>query len=257
MQPLNTTPEVMVEQAARNLERDLPVFVEQEAHNGKVCIVGGGPSLKDTLPYLRFLQGRGAVVLTLNGTHDWLIDRGVPPHFHVMLDARLENADFVRKPRAGTGYLIAAQCHPEVFDALSGHEVITWVADVPGMREVADEVEKPVTLIGGGSTVGLKSMALMYLWGFRSFALFGMDSCYREAEHHAYHQPLNDLETRLETTFNGKRFNCSPWMLAQAEDFAHDAEQLIQKGCSIKAYGEGLIQTVLTDINQRRLHAAN
>lgn len=253
-QPLNTPAEVMVAQAAANLRRDLPMFIEQEEHKHRVCIVGGAPSLKDTLPALRFAIERGAVVLALNGTHDFLISRGIMPDLHVMVDARPENIEFVRKPQKQTTYMMAAQCHPSIFDALAEQQMIMWVADVTGMRELVEGVEKPVGLIGGGSTVGLKAMMLMYLWGFRAISLFGMDSCYRKDDHHAYTQTLNDNEHRLETIVNGKRFSCSQWMIAQAEDFDHDARNLIAHGVSLKAYGSGLIQTLLEKIN---MEAAN
>lgn len=254
-QPLNTPAEVMVAQATENLLRDLPVFIEQEAHKAKVCIVGGGPSLADTLPALRFQKDRGALVMALNGTHDWLIERGIVPDMHVMLDARKENVEFVSKPNKAVTYLIAAQCHPRVFDALSASDVLVWVADVPGMRELADRVHKPLGLVGGGSTVGLKAMALAYLWGFRSIALFGMDSCYRSDAHHAYPQALNDGESRVDVLYGGKRFSCATWMHAQAEEFEHDLQQLLELGCAVKTFGTGLIQTINDEI-QRRNHAA-
>lgn len=256
-QPLNTPAEVMVAQAEQNLARDLPLFIGQEAHKAKLCIVGGAPSLKDTLPSLQFLKGRGALVLALNNTHDWLTDHGIVPDLHAMLDARRENVEFVRKPSKDTIYLIAAQCHPDVFDALKDHEVITWVADVPGMRQLAESIkDKPIGLVGGGSTVGLKAMMLAYLWGFRSLALFGFDSCYNGLSHHAYPQSLNDAESVVHVLRSGKRFACAPWMVAQAEDFDHDAKQLIERGCSIKTYGEGLIPTLLSEIQKGLQHAA-
>ena len=247
----------MVAQAKANLARGLPLFIGQEAHKAKLCIVGGAPSLKDTLPSLQFLRGRGALVLALNNTHDWLAERGIVPDLHVMLDARRENAEFVRRPNKGTTYLIAAQCHPDVFDALAGHEVITWVADVPGMRALAESIkDKPLGLVGGGSTVGLKAMALAYLWGFRWLGLFGFDSCYSGLSHHAYPQSLNDMESVVHVLRGGKRFACAPWMHAQAEDFHHDAQALLERGCSIKTYGEGLIPTLLSELQKGRRHAA-
>lgn len=244
----------MVAQAEINLARKLPVFVEVERNNGSVCIVGGAPSLADTLPELQKLKQRGTIVVSLNNTHDWLIERGIQPDFHVMLDARADNARFVAAPSKHTTYLIAAQCHPVVFDVLKWHDVIVWVADVPGMRSLADKVNAPITLIGGGSTVGLKAMMLMYLWGFRYIHLFGMDSCYRGVSHHVYEQSLNDGESIVEAQVNGRRFSGAPWMIAQAEDFQGDAQRLMDRGCRIKAHGDGLIQTLFNKMKES--HAA-
>lgn len=255
-QPLNTPAETMVAQARENLQRDLPIFVQQPAHAGKLCIVGGGPSLADSLPKLHREKARGALIMALNNTHDYLIDRGIVPHFHAMLDARPENVAFVSKPRRGVTYLMAAQCHPSVFDALAGQEVIAWVADVPGMVELADEVKKPITLIGGGSTVGSKAMMLAFLWGFRQIGLFGFDGCYRGEAHHAYKQPLNDAETRLEAQFVGKTFTCAPWMVQQAHDFHYFAQLLINAGVRLKAYGDGLLPAILDDLQKGVIHAA-
>lgn len=255
-QPLNTSPDVMVAQAEANLARDLPVFIEQEEHDLRVCIVGGAPSLTETLPALRFHKDRGALVMALNNTHDWLIERGLVPDMHVMLDAREKNAEFVRKPNKRVCYLIAAQCHTAVFDALSGHDLNIWVADVPGMRELAERTPKPIGLVGGGSTVGLKAMALAYLWGFRSMSLFGMDSCYRHGAHHAYPQSLNDAESRIDVLFNGRRFTCAPWMHAQAQDFEHDARGMLARGVTLKAYGSGLIQSMLAELQKEKRNAA-
>ncbi len=257
MQPLNVSVDRMLSQASRNLRRDLPMFIEQEEHGSLLCIVGGAPSLKDSLPILRSRIDRGALVASLNGTHDWLIERGIVPNLHVMLDARQQNVEFVRKPHKDVTYMIAAQCHPDIFDALEGHDIVMWVADLPGMRELVEPVEKPVGLVGGGSTVGMKTMMLAYLWGFRAISLFGIDGCYRGGQHHAYAQPLNDGEQVVDTIVQGKRFSCSPWMLQQADDFDADARNLIKHGVTLKAYGSGLIQTLLDSIVKETAHASS
>ena len=59
-------------------------------------------------------------------------------------------------------------------------------------RGIARFTDKPVHLIGGGTTVGLLAMSLAFLRGFRKIHLYGFDSCYRGDEHHAYAQNLND-----------------------------------------------------------------
>lgn len=240
--PLNTPPEVMCAQAEDALARGLPLFVGLEANAGTAMVVGGGPSLADTLQTLRFHRERGGHIFSLNNTHDWLIEHGIFPQFHVMLDARQENAGFVRNPHEGVTYLIAAQCHPDVFNALAGQDVVVWLAEVEGMTEVAQRhKDKPITLVGGGSTVGLKAMALAYLWGYRRIRCFGFDSSYRGNRNHAFPQPLNDGEETIDVLHAGKRFRCARWMARQAEDFQHQAPDLASKGVAIHVHGDGLI----------------
>ncbi len=240
---LNTPTKTMFEQACVNLERDLPMFLECPKNDNTALIVGGGPSLAPTLPELHFHKKRGGIIFALNATHDYLIERGIVPDFHVMLDARAENAQFVANPHKGVTYLIAAQCHPDVFDAIQGYDVITWVSC---MDEHEQELfgrfkHKPVMTIGGGATVGLKTMNLAYLSGFRKHHYFGFDSSYDNGKNHAYPQPLNDKESRMEVLAAGKTFTCAPWMAKQAVEFQKQMRQLTGLGVEINVHGYGLI----------------
>ena len=242
---LNTPPEIIRSQVEANLARDLPLFVGQLANKGCALIVGGGPSLNDRLPGLRFHHRRKGIIFALNGAHDWLIERGIVPDFHVLLDARQENTRFVQKPHRAVTYLIASQCHPEVFDALKGQNVIQWNACLSNPdhdREVAETFKhKPVMMVGGGSTVGLKTINLTYLWGFRKIHLYGFDSSYKDGKNHAYRQDINDAESPTEITVSGKTFTCAPWMTRQAEEFQRQYAQLQGLGVSIHVHGDGLI----------------
>ena len=231
----------MVEQARENLKRHLHMFMGRAARRDKAIFVGGGPSLKDDLHVIRFRYERGGLIWAMNGTHDWLIERGLYPDVHVLLDARPETAEFVRRPDSRCIYLVAAQCHPDVFDALSKHRVMMWVADAPGMRELADETAKPIVLVGGGSTVGLKALMLAHLWGYRDMRLFGYDSSYAGDAHHAYPQPLNDGEQVHEISYCGRHFMAARWMVAQAEDFMGDAQLLMRSGTRLTVHGDGLL----------------
>lgn len=242
---LNTPMETMIGQAEQNLHRDLPLMAELEEHAGTALIVGGGPSLAENIGKLRFHKDRGGVIFALNATHDWLIERGIIPDFHVLLDARKDNAAFVRKPHKDVTYLIASQCHPDVFEALEGYSVVMWTACFESFEQ---EMEfgrkfpgKPIMMVGGGATVGMKAMYIAYLWGFRKLHMFGMDSSYRGDENHAYRQTLNDKESRMTIHAAGRDFVCAPWMAKQAMEFQGQYRQLAGLGCRIKTHGDGLI----------------
>lgn len=246
---LNTPMETMIRQAEENLSRDLPMFMECPANLNEALIVGGGPSLQHNLPNLRMRRDRGGIIFALNGTHDWLIDRGIVPDFHVMLDARQENVQFVRRPHKDVTYLIAAQCHPDVFNALKGYKVIVWLGCFDTREQENDLAKKfpnkPIMLVGGGATVGLKTMNLAYLAGFRKLHFYGFDSCYSGESNHAYPQPLNDKESRIEVIAAGKKFTCAPWMAKQAMEFQSQMRQLLDAGCQIYVHGNGLIPWIV------------
>jgi hypothetical protein len=109
--------------------------------------------------------------------------------------------------------------------------------------EIGDNARGP-TMVAGGSTVGLNAMALAYILGHRQFMLFGFDSCYKDTDHHAYPQSLNDGELILEVKASGETFRCAPWMVQQSEQFLSLVNQLTALGCEITVYGTGLIPTI-------------
>lgn len=239
---LNNDLSAMVAQFQGNLRRYLPRFEEEKAHDREMLLVGGGPSLAETIGDLRARWRGGGVVYALNGTHDHLIAHGIIPKYHVILDSRMENVEFVRHPRDDVTYLINAFCHPAVFDALAGKRVVMWLSDADEIRPLVSRYDKP--LVGGGATVAMKSLFLGFLSGFRRFHLYGMDSCYRGDRNHAYPQPMNDGEPVREIMAAGRKFICAPWMAKQAQEFQWEARMLFSLGCEITVHGDGLISWI-------------
>jgi hypothetical protein len=214
-----------------------------DPHAGEAILVGGGPSLVEELPFLRKRHDRGGHIYAMNGAYAWLEERGIRPEFHVLLDARPENIQFLR-PHKKTTYLVASQCHPSVFDALEGYDVVQWVGYHPDAESLCDKVHKPLTIVGGGNTVGLKAMCIVALWGYRKLHLYGFDSCYR-GTHHAYPQALNDDEATLEIICADRKFLCGRWMAKQASDFQAFLPLLLEMGCNITVHGDGLISWII------------
>lgn len=243
-QSLNTPPETMLENAKANWQRGLPRFAETEAHDRRMILVAGGPSLEDSLLHLRFAKGD---VFALNGAHDYLIERNLVPDYMVMLDARPDNAVFVSNPHKSVKYMISAVCDAAVFDALDGHDVEIWANEMGGM---ADTLPDATVLVGGGATVGMKSMYLGYLMGYRKFEFYGFDSSYRGDDNHAWKQPLNDGEDRVSVFTGGKEFICAPWMAKQGQEFLDQARTLLGLGCEINVIGEGLIPAIAAQLSE-------
>lgn len=249
MQQLNTPIETMLANADANLSRKLPMFLPH-GEGDELCIVGGGPSLPSVLPSLRMRFQRGAKLWALNGAHDWLLDHHFIPDAMVVLDARPETAQFVYRASRRPVYYIAAQCDPVVFDALDGRKVAMWVGYAPGIEAIAAKHDdKPIVIVGGGNTVGLKALAMAVICKYRSVHLYGFDSCYSVA-HHAYPQALNDGEQTMEVDCYGRKFICSGWMVRQAEDFQTDYINAVNAGIKVHVHGDGLIPHLAKHIKE-------
>jgi uncharacterized Rossmann fold enzyme len=200
---------------------------------GKSClIIGGAPSMRNCIPDIRW-HARQAKTRLISVNNAWrtLVENGITPDVHVMLDARPENAEFVRGAPKRMRFVIASQCHPDVFDVLEaqGNEVAIWHSahnDNTRLLQILEPWwndgprQKPTMLVPGGSTVGLRCLWLATYSGFRKIHMYGVDSSYAaDGSHHAYAQTLNDGETVIEVVRGDKRYRCAGWMVRQASEF--------------------------------------
>ena len=236
----NTEPDVLLGNVQRSVKRSLLWFDFDESRQGSVCLVGGGPSLVDTIDQLKARHQNGAKVWAMNGSYDHLQSQGIIPDVMVMLDARPENVRFVQNPQQSTTFYITSQCNDAVFDALEGYKVVLVHANTPGVYELLEhEKARPVHLMGGFTTVGILSLILAKLQGFQRIFMFGMDSSYRNGEHHVYKQESNDAERVIDAMINDVTYKCAPWMAQQVTDF-----QNVVAGfgdVTIEVCGDGLL----------------
>ena len=242
----NTLPSVMLGNVELSCKRQLSWFdFNEQSNEESICIVGGAPSLEDSFPQLKARHQNGAQVWAMNGTYDWLVERGIVPDGHVMLDARPENVRFVQHPRKETQYYIASQCDPCVFDALEGHRVDLVHVNTEGVYEYLEsEKSRPVHLLGGFTTAGMLALVLAKLKGYRHIYLFGMDSSYAEDKHHAYKQESNDGENVITATIHEKKYKAAPWMCQQVRDFQDLARKFAQEDVVIEVCGPGLLHAM-------------
>lgn len=220
-------------------KRDLPWFhFNWRSRDGQAVIVGGGPSLKSHLDELQWRKEQGHTIFATNGTHDYLIANGIVPTYAVLLDAREETARFVAHPHTGVKYLIASQCHPTAFENLRGFDVTVFHNATPGAEKVLTGFEKPTHLLGGGTTVAMKTMIIAELMGYKVIHLYGVDSCYQDGEHHAYPQALNDGERVVDVLYEDRLFRCAGWMAQQGQDFIEFCEVFLG---TVTVAGDGLL----------------
>jgi hypothetical protein len=220
------------------------------AHGRRLIICAGGPSLADNLPAIQLERTRaGADLWALNGAHDYLIDRGITPSAMVMLDSRLACVDaFLRYPISSCEYLIATQCDPFAFQRLNHYRLKRWTGWYWG---VEDDL-----VIGGGATVGMKSIMLAAAMGYRSFSLYGYDSSYRGDADHAYPQPMNANDLRVDIVLYGRKFVAARWMAKQVVEFIQMAHDLTASfGCEFRINGDGLLPFAASIASRERMAA--
>lgn len=252
----NVERDKVLDNVRANLSRDLPWQLPAKEHERPMLLVGGGPSLSQHLEGIRLRQRRGGDVWALNNTHDYLISRRIIPNFFAMLDARPENVEFVKSPHDRVTYYLASRCHPSVFEALSGQNVVMWHSLLLDGQTVDPELEnllgqdRPWCLIGGGGTIGMRAMVLGYQLGYRTFHLYGYDSCFQDQRHHAYSQRLNDQDKAVAVRVRDREFICAPWMAVQGEAFKAQAVKLLSDGCRIVCHGDGLIPYILNCLQE-------
>lgn len=226
-----------IESSAKRGLRELEACVDQMP---PAVIVGGGPSLNSTLESIRHMKACGATIFALNNAARFLYENGITADLQIILDAREANAEFLDRRWAGE-VLLCSQCHPALFDRAAeiGLPVRIWHPVMEGIEKYIPH-ENPL-LVGGGITVGLSGMCVVYTLGHRELHLFGCDSCHSEKLHHAYEQILNDQDELTEVAVEGRVFRCSVAMAAQAQHFQPVAEMLANLDCEITVHGDGLI----------------
>ena len=251
----NTSMHLLRQQIYRAYAIGKPWVPMMEIEQGAPAVlVGGGPSIKACLPVIRLMAANGATVFGLNNSARWLKQRDIHPHYQVILDARPEMADMILDD--GECVLLASsQSNPPVQDRAD----YLWNAHFDGINQFLPENDSGASALTvcGGSSVGLMAISLAYIMGYRKFHIFGYDSCYSGNKHHAYKQTLNDGEKVIDVLFEGKIFKCAPWHAIQAREFQNLAASLIDLGCEISVYGNGLLQLMAKAMMAERLDAEN
>lgn len=249
----NTSMDLLKQQIHRAYSLGKPWVPRMEIEQAApAMIVGGGPSINGTIPVISLMAANGATIFALNGAAHWLKQHDIQPHYQVILDARPEMADMVLDD--GECVLLAAsQCNPPVQDKAD----YLWNAHFDGIDKFLPENDSGASAltITGGSTVGLMAMSLAYIMGYKKFHLFGYDSCYSRDMHHAYEQKINDNDKTIDVVWGGHHFKCSPWHAMQAREFLGLSPNMVECGCEISVYGNGLLPAMVAAMAEERTDA--
>jgi uncharacterized Rossmann fold enzyme len=213
---------------------------------GPIALVGGGPSLKDTIGELRSFGGD---VMACGTAHDWLVRNGVTPRYAIVGDHHPIIGMYLETVSPLTTYFVATQCDTSVFDLLRGQRVFMWHCMHPGQDEAFGAALDGMT-VDGGCTIGLRALSLAFMMGRTDIHFFGFDSCLGTSDAaYAFEEFENPTIDRDEVAINvrlgrdgpgDKVYRCLGWHVAQAQDFA---QMLARAGGRLRPtfHGGGLL----------------
>lgn len=182
-----------------------------------LAICGGGPSLDDNVEELK----QFGHVMACGSVHDHLVDLGITPTFALAVDAKADAVNWFQKPQEKTSYLLASQCHPNMFEQLKGHKIAMW--NFPGQLDDEQKFYNDEPMINWGCMVGVHSLQMAVFLGFQELHFFGMDGNHRDGKHHSYDVGSWSDEImsigRQFYTINGRTFMSTTALISQMQQF--------------------------------------
>lgn len=233
------------------LERKLSEFQPSiVTHDGHAIIVGAGPSVSQFTDSIRSHKEAGRPVVAVKGAHDWLRGQGITPDIAVSMDSQARSLKFFKDKSPETCYLLASKVHPDVFDHLTDCQVVVWHA---WFGDDTDKLYPPAaTMVGGGSTSGLRAITLAWLMGFRKVSLYGFDSCLTGKQMRVDGSEAQQWMIPLQAGPNAPLRMCDAALASQAIEFQEMTFGILA-GMKINVMGDGLI----ADIMKERVRLGN
>lgn len=245
------TDEDRIEHIRSALGLGLPELIPALAsHDGTFVIVGSGPSMPAFIDDIKAERARGRPICAIKGTHDFLVRNGVEPTFWLTIDPR-PRVEQLQEKTNETIYLVASRCHPAIFERLKDDRVVLWHS-FGGDSENKFLEGKVKGQIGGGTTSGLRAMAVAYVMGFRRFVLYGFDSCLGPDQKTKRFDGSETGKT-IDIIVNGKKFLSNMAMAQQANEF--QLAYTMMPDITVEAKGDGLIAEILKARRERGLRA--
>jgi hypothetical protein len=175
-----------------------------------VIFVGGGPSLKDNLPYLKNAQG-DKIIITASTSYRLLTENGIEPDFVFMIDTKNVMKRHVADIPAGKAALIYL-CTASRFgvNEFQGQRFIVFQNGYEPAVEFAKK--NNYMLIETGGSVSTAAIDFILQAGCSELITFGLDLAFTDNMRHSFDKGVNvtDNDTSIEMTgIDGKPIRTS------------------------------------------------
>lgn len=226
--------------------------------NVPIALVGGGPSLKETIKELKEFKG---LIVACGSSHDYLVENEVIPDWCIACDPDAVVLKYILKPNKKTKFMLASGCDPVVFDSLKEYDIVLWHCHSDEIGEKIRELDPTYEAIGGGCTVGLRAISIAIMMGYSNIHMFGFDSCLSDNDdHHAY--GFKTEEEGLGVIYNiklgmnnekyQKVYRCAGYQLAQLAHFK-DFYKNYNQYFIPTFHGRGMLPDTMAHIRQEEI----
>jgi len=171
--------ESVLQNRAVNVESGLPPMDTDRSLKGRIAIVGYGPSLLATWERLREFD----TIWTVSKAHDFLVERGIVPTYHMDLDTRPHKAEFMTMPQKGTRYFLSTHIHPSYADKMkaAGVDVRLFHVAIDGHQWL--DPRYPAVKVRYDA--GVQAAEMAFQRGYREQHWLGIDYSRLDAQTHA------------------------------------------------------------------------
>lgn len=220
--------------------RHLPGIAPGLVTNTPLAVVGYGPSLRDTwedaITY--------PVVMSMSGSHRFLVEHGRRPDLHVEVDPRPHKVGLIGPPQDGTTYYVSSCCHPAVFEHLAGRDVKVWHV-FTGKEAGFRPIPYGEWALSGGSGVGVRAIILARMLGYTNIHVFGIDgNVSPKYGSHAGEHP-GQIHKTEKFSYNGVKYRTTASLLGVARETTGQLDQI--PDTTVTFHGEGLVQALAKD----------
>jgi uncharacterized Rossmann fold enzyme len=238
-----------------------------EAYDERTFVmVCAGPSLAE---HLEEIKGKAAqpdkyLVVCSNMTGGYLLDHGITPHVHFILDP-LEKKRFDVAPGKTSReiqYWINVACNPAVFAELhkQGIKPYAFLADFDAEGKATQAVSKAMRpgqhgmmAIQGGTMAGLRAMNLADARGFRKIEYYGFDATVQvangRARPYAYEKKRGEVIIEITCDLCSAKFDTTLIFQKQVNEFLKWRSMM--PWLDIEIIGGGLISHSFEHLKER------
>lgn len=146
-------------------------------HEGQdAIIICGGPSIDNYVNKILELQVAGAIIISIERMYYWCLSHHIIPDYIVILDASDDVNESFTELSNDTIHLISTQCRPDTAELIKDTKTYIFSTPQKGIKQYNYWGNySRITIINGGGSVSLQSMAIALFLGSSNLHVFGFD----------------------------------------------------------------------------------